>query len=67
MARGFKVDLNRHLRGRAMTAICAFLPSRRRTSRSAVAQRRLHFPFVYRGPGASERLRACRRPKPRQW
>jgi hypothetical protein len=26
-----------------MTAICAFLPSRRRTSRSAVAQRRLRF------------------------
>jgi hypothetical protein len=28
MGRGFKVDLNRHLRGRAMTAICAKPPSR---------------------------------------
>jgi hypothetical protein len=43
MARWLKVDLTRQLRGRGMTAICAFLPSRQRTSRGTVAQRRLRF------------------------
>jgi hypothetical protein len=44
-----RVDLPRSPCRRAMTAICAFPPSRRRTSRSAIAQRRQRFSVCLTG------------------